>query len=71
MYLAKKDKTFWFWRRANVSKFVESKARELIETSYGDVWLSLVKYADKFIREGKSLRRKRSSEGEIPFSRRI
>ena len=67
MYLAKKDKTFWFWRRANVSKFVESKARELIETSYGDVWLSLVKYADKFIREGKSLRRKRSSEGEIPF----
>ncbi|MDK2869416.1 MAG: uncharacterized protein PWP39_651 [Pyrococcus sp.] len=66
MYLAKKDKTFWFWRIANVNKLVESKTRELIETSYGDAWRSLVNYADKFIREGRSLRG-RSSSGEIPF----
>lgn len=55
VYLNKKEGTLWFWRVANVAQMVDSKARELIETRYGEVWNELVKYAERMIRERKRL----------------
>jgi len=55
IYLNKKEGVFWFWRVANVAQMVDSKARELVETRYGEVWNELVKYVDRMVREKKRL----------------
>lgn len=55
VFLNRKDGVFWFWRVANVTKMVDSKTEELIESSYGEIWNQLVKYVDRLVREKKSI----------------
>lgn len=64
VYLNKKEGgTFWFWRVANVSQMVESKAKELLEMRIGEVWNELVKYSNRMIKERKSLTSTRGGRG--------
>jgi predicted AAA+ superfamily ATPase len=55
VFLNRKDGVFWFWRVANVTKMVDSKTEELIESSYGEIWNQLVRYVDQLVREKRSI----------------
>ncbi|MDV3104678.1 ATP-binding protein [Thermococcus waiotapuensis] len=65
VYLNKKDRVLWFWRIANVAQMVESRARELLEMRFGEVWNELVEHVNKIVRERKSITTTRGRGAKI------
>ena len=66
-YLNVKDSVFWFWRVANVSQMVESKARELLEQKEGYVWDKLVERVERVFRPTRRRGRSVDSDEHVEF----